>query len=96
MMIDFKKTVIKMKTMRELLKWAEDYALENGKEDSAVKLLLMHVTGKESYEILADMNMQVPGEQVRNLKLALKLMLNKIFLFNILWDMKHSLDINLL
>ena len=48
--------VIEMKTMRELLKWAEDYALENGKEDSAVKLLLMHVTQKESYEILADMN----------------------------------------
>ena len=53
-----------MKTMRELLKWAEDYALENGKEDSAVKLLLMHVTQKESYEILADMNMVVPTEQV--------------------------------
>ncbi len=53
-----------MKTLRELLKWAEDYALANHKEDSAVKLLLMHVTKKESYEILADMNMTVPTEQV--------------------------------
>ena len=58
--------------MRELLKWAEDYALENGKEDSAVKLLLMHVTGKESYEILADMNMQVPAEQVEAFEAAVK------------------------
>ena len=31
-MVDFKKTVIKMKTMRELLKWAEDYALEMEKK----------------------------------------------------------------
>ena len=61
-----------MKTMRELLKWAEDYALENGKEDSAVKLLLMHVTGKESYEILADMNMQVPAEQVEAFEASVK------------------------
>ena len=82
--------------MRELLKWAEDYALENGKEDSAVKLLLMHVTGKESYEILADMNMQVPAEQVEEFERCVKHMLNKIFLFNTLWDTKHSLDINLL
>ena len=61
-----------MKTMRELLKWAEDYALENGKEDSAVKLLLMHVTGKESYEILADMNMEVPQEQVEEFERSVK------------------------
>ena len=52
-----------MKTMRELLKWAENYAIENGKEDSAVKLLLMHVTNKESYEILADMGGELPVEQ---------------------------------
>ena len=53
-----------MKTLRELLKWAEDYALANNKEDSAVKLLLMHVTQKQSYEILADMNVEVPQEQI--------------------------------
>ena len=50
--------------MRELLNWGEKFALENGKEDSAVKLLLMDATKKESYEILADMNMVVPQEQV--------------------------------
>ena len=50
--------------MRELLNWGEKFALENGKEDSAVKLLLMDATQKESYEILADMNMVVPQEQV--------------------------------
>ena len=50
--------------MRELLNWGEKFALENGKEDSAVKLLLMAATQKESYEILADMNMVVPQEQV--------------------------------
>lgn len=53
-----------MKTMRELLNWGEKFALENGKEDSAIKLLLMDATQKESYEILADMNMVVPQEQV--------------------------------
>lgn len=53
-----------MKTMRELLNWGEKFALENRKEDSAVKLLLMDATQKESYEILADMNMVVPQEQV--------------------------------
>lgn len=42
--------------MRELLNWGEKFALENGKEDSAVKLLLMDATQKESYEILADKN----------------------------------------
>lgn len=57
-----------METMRELLKWAEDYALENGKEDSAVKLLLMEVTKKESYEILADMGLKLSSEQAQLFK----------------------------
>lgn len=54
--------------MRELLKWAEGYALENGKEDSAVKLLLIDVTHKESYEILADMGVELPREQIQLFK----------------------------
>lgn len=58
--------------MRELLKWAEDYALENGKEDSAVKLLLMHVTNKESYEIIADMNMAVEEGMAQQFEEAVK------------------------
>jgi len=53
-----------MKTFREVLKWAEGYALDHNKEDSAVKLLLMHVTNKESYEILADLNQEMPTEQI--------------------------------
>jgi len=61
-----------MKTMRELLKWAEDYALANEKEDSAVKLLLMHVTQKESYEILANLQMEVPIEQITKYVQAVK------------------------
>lgn len=53
-----------MKTFREVLKWAEGYALASNKEDSAVKLLLMHVTNKESYEILADMNQEMSPAQI--------------------------------
>ncbi|MGL4372828.1 MAG: peptide chain release factor N(5)-glutamine methyltransferase [Turicibacter sp.] len=51
---------------------AEDYALENGKEDSAVKLLLMHITNKESYEIIADMNMAVEDAIVSQFEAAVK------------------------
>lgn len=71
-MKNLKKTVMNLKTMRELLKWAEDYALENGKEDSAVKLLLMHITNKESYEIIADMNMAVDDSTVEKFEAAVK------------------------
>lgn len=62
-----------MKTMRELLNWGEKFALENGKEDSAVKLLLMHVTEKESYEILADMNMSVSNDKVEEFERYVKM-----------------------
>lgn len=57
-----------MKTLREMLKWAEDLAIQSGKEDSAVKLLLMHVTNKESWEILADMNLAAEPEQVETFR----------------------------
>lgn len=53
-----------METYREVLKWAENHAINSNKEDSAVKLLLMHVTNKESYEILADMNRVMPAGQI--------------------------------
>lgn len=59
--------------MRELLNWGEKFALENGKEDSAVKLLLMHVTEKESYEILADMNMSVSNDKVEKFERYVKM-----------------------
>ena len=67
-----RKLVFRMKTMRELLKWAEAYAIENEKEDSAVKLLLMHVTQKESYEILADMEMELSAEQIEEFQTYVK------------------------
>ena len=55
-----------MKTMRELLNWGEKFALENRKEDSAVKLLLMDATQKESYEICPDGSL--PGKKVRRIR----------------------------
>ena len=66
-----------MKTVGELLKWAETFALENGKEDSAVKLLLMHVTGKASYEILADLKMLVPTSQIEKFQESVRDYVNK-------------------
>jgi len=53
-----------MKTIREVLKWAEGLAREVGKEDSAVKLLLMHVMDKESYEILEGMDNALADHEV--------------------------------
>ncbi len=41
-------------TIKEILKWGESIALENGKEQSAIKLLLQHATKKEGYEIIRD------------------------------------------
>lgn len=49
-------------TVRELLKEAEILARENNKEDSAVKLLLMHYLKKESYELIMNMNEEVSLE----------------------------------
>jgi release factor glutamine methyltransferase len=45
-----------MNTIRELLLMAEKKALDVGKEDSAIKLLMQHVTGKESYELVANLD----------------------------------------
>ncbi len=41
-------------TIKEVLKWGEDIALNSGKEQSAIKLLLQHATKKEGYEIIRD------------------------------------------
>lgn len=49
-------------TVRELLKEAEILARENNKEDSAVKLLLMHYLKKESYALIMNMNEEVSLE----------------------------------
>ncbi len=49
--------------VRELLIYAENLANENNKEDSAVKLLLMHYLNKESYELIMNMNEEVSIEE---------------------------------
>jgi len=45
--------------VRECLKYGENKALENGKENSAIKLLLMHFLEKESYELIMNMDQEV-------------------------------------
>lgn len=62
-----------MKTFREALKWAESYALSKNKEDSAVKLLLMHVTNKESYEILAELSAPMPETELQEFQRLVKI-----------------------
>ena len=43
-----------MQSIRNVLTTAEKRALDSGKEESAVKLLLQHATGLEGYELVAD------------------------------------------
>ena len=45
-----------MSTIRELLLIAEKKAIDAGKEDSAIKLLMQHATDKESYELVANLD----------------------------------------
>ena len=52
-----------MNTIRELLFTAEKKALETGKEDSAIKLLMQHATGKEGYELVANLDDVLPEAQ---------------------------------
>ena len=51
-----------MKTMRQWLQSAEKLAVSSNKEDSAIKLLMQHATGKESYEILAELDQEMPED----------------------------------
>lgn len=53
-----------MKTIRERLTAAEKKALAVGKEDSAIKLLMQHATGKESYDLVANLDTVLSPEQV--------------------------------
>ena len=53
-----------MNTIRHLLRTAEKKALEIGKEDSAIKLLMQQATGKESYELVAHLDDILPDTQV--------------------------------
>ena len=52
-----------MNTIRELLTTAEKKASALGKEDSAIKLLMQHATGKESYDLVANLDKNLPARQ---------------------------------
>lgn len=49
-----------MPTYREILKINEQYAIDNGKEDTGVKLLLLHFSQMESSELLLSFDEEMP------------------------------------
>ena len=55
-------------TIYELLKYGERLALEHGKEETAVKRLLMHVLEMEGYEIILHFEDQVSETDVQAFK----------------------------
>ena len=52
-----------MNTIRELLTTAEKKASALGKEDSAIKLLMQHASGKESYDLVANLDETLSAQQ---------------------------------
>lgn len=58
-------------TIRELLKYGEELALKHDKEDSAVKLLLMHILDQESHDIILNMDTKVEDQKVQQFKIEL-------------------------
>jgi release factor glutamine methyltransferase len=55
-----------MPTYREVLQINEQYALDNNKEDSAVKLLLLHFSGLSTADLLLSMDEEMPKEDYDN------------------------------
>lgn len=55
-----------MPTFREALKINEQYALDNNKEDSGVKLLLLHFSKMDSADLLLGMNNKMPDDIYRD------------------------------
>ena len=53
-----------MNTIRQLLLATEKKALEVGKEASAIKLLMQYATGKESYELVANLDDILSAEEL--------------------------------
>lgn len=51
-----------MPTYREVLRINEQYALDNNKEDSGVKLLLLHFSNMTSTDLILNMDTQMPEE----------------------------------
>ena len=70
-----------MNTLRNVLLTAERRALAGGKEESAIKLLLQHATGLESYELVADLDRELTAEQ------------QTIFVENVTQYLEHNIPI---
>lgn len=52
-------------TIRELLTTAEKKASATGKEESAIKLLMQHATGKKSYDLVANLDKNLSGKHLK-------------------------------
>lgn len=55
-----------MPTFKEVLAINEKYALDNGKEDTAVKLLLLHFSGLNSSELLFNIDQEMNEDAYQN------------------------------
>ncbi|ERJ13328.1 peptide chain release factor N(5)-glutamine methyltransferase [Haloplasma contractile] len=55
-------------TIKELLKYGEQLAQEHDKEETAIKLLLMHYLQQESYQLIMNMNQTVEVKQIDEFK----------------------------
>jgi release factor glutamine methyltransferase len=55
-----------MPTYREILRINEQYALDNDKEDSAVKILLLHFAAMTSSELLLHLDDEMPDDQYQD------------------------------
>jgi len=53
-----------MNTIRDLLLTAEKKASSVGKEESAIKLLMQHASGKEGYELIVNLDETLTDDQV--------------------------------
>ena len=51
-----------MPTYREVLKINEQYAIDNSKEDSGVKLLMLHFSKMNSSNLLLSMDEEIPTD----------------------------------
>lgn len=60
------KEVFFMLTYREVLKINEQYAIDNSKEDSGVKLLMLHFSNLSSTDLLLSMDKVIPEEVYQN------------------------------
>jgi release factor glutamine methyltransferase len=52
-----------MPTYREILRINEQYAIDNNKEDSAIKILLLHFSKMTSSELLTKLDEEMPEQQ---------------------------------